>query len=357
MGQARNRGTKEPRVDNESACNVISISGGKDSTATALVAIERGVENLRFVFADTGHEHQQTYEYIDYLENKLGIAVKRVRSDFAGKVVERRHTLLNHLIDLDAGAEGSRRHKAYTAPILHRMIDALVPSGNPFLDLCMWKGRFPGTKSRFCSENLKHYPINEYHNNLASEFDAIISWQGVRRDESHARANLPERDVEFGCWEPEPMGILIYRPIIDWTAEDVFAIAKRHGIEPNPLYSQGMGRVGCMPCIHATKGEVFEIARRFPEELERLAEMERLVSESSKCGASTFFDARTTQRFLGLPPITADNVSSVGPDTHGVRVYVEWAKTARGGRQYDLIKAINLQEDVPACQSIYGLCE
>lgn len=36
--------------------NVVSMSGGKDSTAMALLAIERGVENLHLVFADTGHE-------------------------------------------------------------------------------------------------------------------------------------------------------------------------------------------------------------------------------------------------------------------------------------------------------------
>ncbi|MGA4815516.1 phosphoadenosine phosphosulfate reductase family protein [Pseudomonas aeruginosa] len=40
------------------------MSGGKDSTALLLLAIERGAEDLQAVFADTGHEHPQTYEYI-----------------------------------------------------------------------------------------------------------------------------------------------------------------------------------------------------------------------------------------------------------------------------------------------------
>jgi tRNA(Ile)-lysidine synthase TilS/MesJ len=34
--------------------NVISVSGGKDSTALLLLAIERQPENLSAVFADTG---------------------------------------------------------------------------------------------------------------------------------------------------------------------------------------------------------------------------------------------------------------------------------------------------------------
>lgn len=37
--------------------HVVSVSGGKDSTATALVALElHGRDACRFVFADTGNE-------------------------------------------------------------------------------------------------------------------------------------------------------------------------------------------------------------------------------------------------------------------------------------------------------------
>ena len=51
---------------------IINMSGGKDSTATALLAIEREVDAI-FAFADTGHEHAQTYEYIEYLQDVLGM--------------------------------------------------------------------------------------------------------------------------------------------------------------------------------------------------------------------------------------------------------------------------------------------
>ncbi|ARD10127.1 phosphoadenosine phosphosulfate reductase family protein [Pseudomonas savastanoi] len=41
--------------------NIVSVSGGKDSTATLLVAIALDTPNLQAVFADTGNEHEQTY--------------------------------------------------------------------------------------------------------------------------------------------------------------------------------------------------------------------------------------------------------------------------------------------------------
>ncbi|ENU67947.1 phosphoadenosine phosphosulfate reductase family protein [Acinetobacter baumannii] len=40
--------------------NIVSISGGKDSAATLLLALEQKVPNLMGVFADTGNENQIT---------------------------------------------------------------------------------------------------------------------------------------------------------------------------------------------------------------------------------------------------------------------------------------------------------
>ena len=50
-------------------------------------------------------------------------------------------------------------------------------------------------------------------------------WQGVRAQESPARAALSE-------WEEDAdntPGLHVYRPILQWQHEEVFAIAKRHG--------------------------------------------------------------------------------------------------------------------------------
>lgn len=315
-----------------------------------LLSIERNVENPIYLFADTGHEHLETYRYISYLEQALGIAIHRVKADFSEKIAEKRAGLIRQLLDLDNMGRGNRRLKQYTAPMLERMIDALKPTGNPFLDLCIWKGRFPSTRARFCSQELKHEPLDEFMRPLFKQYSTVISWQGVRADESLNRRDLPMYDVEIGSWEPEPKGWLIYRPIIDWTAQDVFAQHRKSGVRWNPLYEHGMSRVGCMPCIHAKKQELMAILREFPEEIARVSEWEQIVGRASKRGISTFFGADTIAG-------NSTKGDEVDLSTHGIDAVIEWSQTSRGGRQYDLINAIDITDDTPKCTSVYGLCE
>jgi len=79
--------------------------------------------------------------------------------------------------------------------------------------------------------------------------------------------------------------------------------------------------------------------------LEWLAEMERITSEGSKRGNSTFYDVRIIEK---------GDTSRVSYKTHGIDKLVEWAMTTRGGSQYDLLAPA---QDLEMCSSIYGLCE
>ncbi|ENN8440249.1 phosphoadenosine phosphosulfate reductase family protein [Enterobacter kobei] len=322
--------------------NIVSISGGKDSLAQSLRAIESGVQHLN-VFADTGHEHPETMEYLEYLEQKLG-PVKRVKADFTRQIEGKRKFIATRwpvtlVEECGMTPEEAAERVAQALEILH-------PTGIPFLDLCMLKGRFPSTKARFCSTELKHHPVRDGVVLPAlEEFEEVILWQGVRAQESPARANLSE-------WEEDAddtPGLHVYRPILKWQHEDVFAIAKRHGIKPNPLYQQGCSRVGCMPCIHARKSELAEIFSRWPEEIKRVAEWERLVAACSRRGNSTFFptthDPRRAEKRIELITVNA----------YGIESYRDWAMTTHGGAQFDLLAESN---DKTVCSSVYaGVCE
>lgn len=312
--------------------HIVNISGGKDSAATRLVAIERGIEHIA-VFADTGNEHQQTYDWLDYFEQKTGPVI-RVKADFSERMAKRRENLKGKL--------GEKwRQEGISQQKINHVIELMRPSGNPFIDLCILKGRFPSTRARFCSEETKHLPIRkQIVDPLLDQGFEVVSWQGVRWDESQSRAKLePAETVDEG--------LHVYRPILAWTADEVFAIHKKHGITPNPLYKQGMNRVGCMPCIHCAKNELNEIAGRFPEEINRIAEWERLVGLVSKRGLSSFFAADKTPE--GRADIEVMNGVFHAPL---IRDVVEWSKTSRGGKQYNL-----LPEEQGMCSSIYGLCE
>lgn len=322
--------------------NIVSISGGKDSLAQSLRAIEAGVEHLN-VFADTGHEHPQTMEYLDYLEQKLG-PVKRVKVDFTRQIEGKRQFIATRWPVTLVTECGMSPDEA--AERVAGALEILKPTGNPFLDLCMWKGRFPSTKARFCTFELKHEPVrSQVIAPALEEYDEVISWQGVRAQESPARAGLP-------IWEEDAdntPGLHVYRPILNWLHEDVFAIAKRHGIKPNPLYQQGCSRVGCMPCIHARKSELAEIFQRWPEEIKRVAEWERLVASCSRRGNSTFFpsthDSRRAEK----------RIEVITVDAYGIESYRDWAMTTRGGAQFDLLAESN---DKSVCSSVYaGVCE
>lgn len=218
----------DPRCFASSTINIITTSGGKDSLAQWLRAIENDVPHIS-VFADTGHEHPQTIEYLDYLESKLGKII-RVKADFTRQIEGKRKFIAEKwpisLVEECGMSTDEAEERIY------RALEILKPTGVPFLDLCMWKGRFPSTKARFCTFELKHEPIRtQVIDPALDEYDEVISWQGVRGQESPERALLPE-------WEDDAdntLGLHVYRPILNWLHEDVFAIAKRHGIKPNPF--------------------------------------------------------------------------------------------------------------------------
>lgn len=166
----------------------------------------------------------------------------------------------------------------------------------------------------------------------------VISWQGVRRDESHQRRNAKKSERVGG-------GIWIFRPIADWTAAQVFSYCTAQQVEHNPLYTQGMSRVGCMPCINCNKNELRQIAARFPEHPARIAEWERIVGMCSKRGFSTFkADAHA-----------AKDRRIIFADLN-IWTRIEWSKTSRGGKQFNLLDEVE-NDGAGGCSSSYGLCD
>lgn len=310
--------------------HVVSVSGGKDSAATLLLALENcSRDSIVPIFCDTGNEHQAVYEYLDYLEQVLDIEIVRLKAEFTEQIARKRMFIAR---DQRNGRKNGTRLR-WSNKSKRRALAELHPTGNPFLDLCMWKGRFPSRKAQFCTEELKRNMAVSFQIDLIDEGHQVLSWQGVRRDESEARKNAKKIErLNPKMWA--------FRPLVEWTAAQVFEYCASRGILPNPLYKQGMSRVGCMPCVNVNKEELRQIAQRFPEMIHEKAEWERKVALCSKRMVATF--------------IHAPGMSNHEAAKQTIWTVVEWSKTTRGGKQFNLLAGL---EEPTACASAYGLCE
>lgn len=309
--------------------HVVSVSGGKDSAATLLLALDNCPrDSVVPIFCDTGNEHQAVYEYLNYLEAALDITIHRLKADFSEQIERKRMFIAR---DQRKGRKNGKRLR-WSNKAKRRALAALHPTGNPFLDLCMWKGRFPSRKAQFCTEELKRNIVVEFQIDLIDAGHQVLSWQGVRRDESQARRNAKKIErLNPKMWA--------FRPLVEWTAAQVFDYCSSRGVMPNPLYMQGMSRVGCMPCINVNKEELRQIALRFPEAIEQKAEWESKVALCSKRMAATF--------------IPAPGMSNHEAAKQTIWTVVEWSKTTRGGKQFNLLADL---DEPTACASAYGLC-
>lgn len=313
--------------------HVVSVSSGKDSQALLDLAVKRCPPgSVRPIFCDTDNEDAAVYEHLAYLEMLHGIRIERLKADFSAELAAKRMFIAR---DQRKGRDKSGRKVRWSNKAKRRALAVMYPTGNAFLDLCMWKGRFPSRKAQFCTQELKTHMAVQYQLDLVEQGYRVISWQGVRRDESHNRRNAKRIErIAPRIWS--------FRPLVEWSAMQVIRHCTSQGQVMNRLYSEGSTRVGCMPCINSNKAEVREIALRRPEHIARIAEWERKVSDCSKRGFSTFMaDAHE-----------ASDRRQVFADLN-IHARVEWSKTTRGGKQFQLFE----NTDSAVCASAYGLCE
>lgn len=323
---------------------VLSVSGGKDSGALYLflcyLADKYGFE-FDAVFADTGNEHPLTLEYICNLPRLAGggPAIKTVRADFSARVMKRREYVAAH----------------YEPELAEAILPHLHPTGIPFLDLCLWKGRFPSVTRKFCTAELKIIPLREYLDALIDQGFCVESWQGIRAEESLKRARMSKRQIEdVNLWIVRPaLRWKIQRgenkkpAFARWRLDHIKGIHEYFNVPLNPLYRMGCGRVGCMPCINSAKAELYQISQRWPDVIARISSWEKAVSLVSKIGGSTFFHKK------GMSEAVKADRRLVAAES-GIHGIMRWGNTTYGGKQYCMLKACF---PVPACQSEYGLCE
>ncbi|MFN8682570.1 phosphoadenosine phosphosulfate reductase family protein [Paracoccus sp. P2] len=379
------------------AQHFVSLSGGTDSQAVLCLMVERierrglaafGNRVPRVLFADTGHENPITLDHVAWLDGwlrqRLGLRIETVSAnDVPGLTDAAAFARKRAMLRAEWSKEKRRtRHKAacnqrriawkagtitkaawlsqcdcpimVSSPVPDHLIDRalalLHPTGIPFLDAAMLHGRFPSTKTRFCTGDTKLAPLMHRKRPLLNAGISVVDWIGERADESPVRAKKPP--IQSMRHPPGARNVL-YRPIFRWTAAEVFSISDRHGLRHNPLYRMGMSRVGCSACIMVRKRELRLWAMRFPAKVARVRAWERLVGLVSRRTAAL----GTPASLLPAPTVPGD------PADHGratIDKAIDWSRTGRGGRNYDLLIELERREAEDGgllCDSEYGLCE
>ena len=71
--------------------HVVSLSGGKDSTAMLLRMVEEGMRIDLIIFCDTGLEFPAMYRHLEKLERDIGMKVVQICADHTFE-----HFMLDH---------------------------------------------------------------------------------------------------------------------------------------------------------------------------------------------------------------------------------------------------------------------
>lgn len=236
--------------------------------------------------------------------------------------------------------------------------------------LILEKGMFPSRLTRWCTSKLKLEVMQKHIERRVDQGDDVVNAVGIRREESDARADAAEWEwqKDFGCE--------VWRPLVDWSLQDVIDIHARHGLAPNPLYLRGLGRVGCFPCIFAKKDEIRILAEMSPARIERIRELESRIVPISRARyerdrkeweehpesrppdgsddwtathnrlfvwpfqSPTFFQSKAKDELGRYPFLTIDQA-------------VAWSRTSRGGKQFEMFAAAGRDQ---GCMR-WGLCD
>lgn len=202
--------------------HIVSLSGGKDSTAMLLRMLEEGMPVDIILFCDTGMEFEGLYRHIDKLEQYIGRPITRLKSPQSFEYLMLEHTPKRKNPELEGRIGFS------------------------------WSG----PRNRWCTAMLKTRIIDRYLREISKEYD-IVQYIGIAADE-------PQRIHEFRY------------PLVEWnmTEADCLAYCKERGFDWDGLYDI-FHRVSCWCCPLQSLEELRKLRRHFPELWERLRYMDK----------------------------------------------------------------------------------
>jgi len=241
--------------------HIVAFSGGKDSSALAiylhnperwLKALGKSIdherpplEEVEYVFCDTGTELAETYDYLDRLEAYLGHPIQRLQA----KIPPSGHD---------------------------------EPDKSPFDHyLQLFGGYLPSPSVRWCTRLLKLKPFEDYIGD-----DPVVSYVGIRADEGEWRIDPKTRKKHFQHrkgYISTKSNITTVFPFIEdgLVKSDVYRILNDSGVG-YPEYYNWRSRSGCYFCFFQRKSEWVGLLENHPDLYERAKTYEKTDQENGE---------------------------------------------------------------------------
>jgi len=219
MSDENQHGNNQPSNIADNTRHILALSGGKDSSALAVYMLGK-VPNLEYVFCDTGEELDETYEYINRLQDFLCSKINWLKSekDF------------RYYVDL-------------------------------------YNGVLPDARTRWCTRMLKLKPYEDFIGD-----DPVISYVGIRADEPHRKGYISTKP-----------NIKTVFPFVENNIrfEDVKRILKESGLGV-PQYYEWRSRSGCYFCFYQQRREWVGLKNFHPELFEKAKAFEKFDPETGE---------------------------------------------------------------------------
>ena len=199
--------------------HILSLSGGKDSTALALYMRDK-VDEMEYVFCDTDKELRETYEYLNRIEAYLGKKIVRLNANVG----------FDHWLQV-------------------------------------YGGYLPSPNIRWCTRQLKLKPFEEFVGD-----DSIVSYVGIRADEDR---------VGYISHKPNITTVYPLKDAgIDYAG--VIRILDESGIGLPPYLQWGRTHSGCYFCFFQKPIEWVRLLETYPEDFDRAQAYEKQSKEPGK---------------------------------------------------------------------------
>ena len=192
--------------------HILGLSGGKDSTALAIL-LHKEHPQMEYFFCDTHKELAETYEYLDRIEARLGIKIQRLSEERG----------FDHWLDVYGG---------------------FLPSPN----------------SRWCTKQMKIIPLEKFIGD-----DEAVSYVGIRADEN--------RDG-YVSTKPNITPVFPFKEQ-GLVKADILQLLEDSGIGL-PDYYRWRSRSGCYFCFFQRKYEWVMLQANHPDLFDKAVQYEQM---------------------------------------------------------------------------------